>query len=142
MAKRVLIVDDEPDVVRYLSSVLECHDYDVATADNSVDAFKTVCRYKPDLICLDIMMPEESGLSLYVKLRRRAGTRNIPVIVISGMAPKSEFDLRDYVDDPDIESPEEYIEKPIDVSVFVDTVSRLTRGSGGATPASDKGRTR
>jgi CheY-like chemotaxis protein len=126
MAKLVLIVDDEPDVVRYLSSVLESHDYEVTTADNSTDAMKAIVSHRPDLICLDIMMPEESGLSLYVKLRSRKKLRGIPVVVVSGMAPKSEFDLHDFVEDPAVDPPEEYIEKPIDVDAFVAAVNRLT----------------
>lgn len=140
MAKRVLIVDDEPDVVRYLSSVLENHGYDVDTSDNSVDAMKAVRSHKPDLICLDIMMPEESGLSLYVKLRRQKSTRSIPVVIVSGMVSRSEFALHDYVDDTSIAPPEEYIEKPIDVPCFVDTVARLAQGRSSDAPTGTGGK--
>ncbi len=140
MAKRILIVDDEPDVVRYLSSVLESHDYEVATADNSADAMEAVRGHRPDLICLDIMMPEESGLSLYVKLRRQERTRRIPVIVVSGMVPESEFDLYNYVNDTSISPPEAYVEKPIDVSIFLDTVARLAQGRSSDAPSGAGGR--
>jgi CheY-like chemotaxis protein len=131
----VLIVDDEPDVVRYLSAVLESHGYTVCSADNVSAAHAAIARQRPSLICLDIMMPEESGLSLLVKLRRQADTRDIPVIVISGMASEAEFDVRNFVEDRAVAPPEQYIEKPIDVDSFMTAVMRLTdkrsgRGKG------------
>lgn len=121
----ILIVDDEPDVVRYLSAVLENHDYAVRSAHDTTSALKQIAHRLPSLICLDIMMPEESGLSLFVKLRRLKKTRTIPVIVISGMESEREFNLRDFVEDTDVAPPEQYIEKPIDVEAFVGAVERL-----------------
>ncbi len=126
MGNRVLIVDDEPDVVRYLRTVLESYDYEVVTAANTAEAMKFIDRRKPDLLCLDIMMPEESGLSLFLRLRRRKSTQDVPVILISGMVPQEEFNLRDYIEDSSIAPPEQYIEKPIDVEKFVKLVNRLT----------------
>lgn len=125
----VLIVDDEPDVVRYLSAVLESHDFRVRSADNTAGALRQIARQIPSVICLDIMMPEESGLSLFVKLRRQKYTRDIPVIVISGLESEADFDVRHFVKDTAVAPPEQYIEKPINVDSFVAAVKRLSGGA-------------
>jgi len=124
-SKKILIVDDEPDVVVYLSEVLESGNFGVYTADNAEAGLKTAGKVHPDLICLDIMMPGESGLSMYTKLRRTPGLEDIPVIIISGVEQAQEFDFRKFVDDENIPAPDCYLEKPIDVDEFVEMVERL-----------------
>ena len=130
MSTRVLIVDDEPDVVKYLSAVLQSHDYEVHTASSAAAALEALGHIRPDLICLDIMMPEESGLSLYVRLRREKATRETPVMVISGLESEEDFNVRNYVDDTEVPAPDHYLEKPIRVDAFVEAVARLTETTG------------
>jgi CheY-like chemotaxis protein len=121
----ILIIDDEPDVVTYLSEVLDSDDYELYTTDNAVNGFELAEKIGPDLICLDIMMPAESGLTLYTKIRRTSGLKNIPVIIVSGMEQKQDFDFRKYVDDDKIPPPDYYFEKPIDIGQFIGEVERL-----------------
>ncbi|MBN2227707.1 MAG: response regulator [candidate division Zixibacteria bacterium] len=123
--KVILIIDDEPDVISYLSAVLDDVDYDIHSSDSTADGLEKARKLHPDLICLDIMMPEESGLSLYARLRRDECLATIPVIIISGMESQQEFDFRRYVGDRQIPPPERYIEKPINVEAFVATVRTL-----------------
>jgi CheY-like chemotaxis protein len=127
MAQRVLIVDDEPDVVKYLSTALSVNGYDIAVTDNVSEGLKQVVEFAPDLICLDIMMPKESGISMYIRLKEEPTTRSIPVIIISGVAPESQFDFRSYVADETVPPPERFLEKPVSVGVLLDTVEKLIR---------------
>jgi len=129
MSKTVLIVDDEPDVVEYLSAILDSCNYKAVTASNADDGFAAAMKNKPDLICLDIMMPEKSGLSLYVRLQKHDELKDIPVLIISGMEKEQEFDFQKIVDDAGISPPNEYIEKPIDVDQFVETIQRHLNSS-------------
>jgi CheY-like chemotaxis protein len=123
--KDILIVDDEPDVVAYLSAILENYKFGLHTADNAETGLQLAREVHPDLICLDIMMPRESGLSMYNKLRRAPDLKDIPVLIISGVEQANEFNFRKFVKDKKIPPPEHYFEKPIDINNFIDVVKRL-----------------
>lgn len=126
--KTALIVDDEPDVIAYLSAVLEANDFEVHTADNTENGLKLAVLVKPDIICLDIMIPKESGLSLYTKLCGHGELADIPVVIISGIQPEREFDFRSFVQNSSVPPPKGYFEKPIDIDRFVQTVMQLVQG--------------
>jgi len=84
--KHVLVVDDEKDIVEFLTQLLEDNDYRVSSASDGVEAMELVTNEKPDLILLDLQMPEETGTGLYRKLQHKKEYKSIPVIVISGLA--------------------------------------------------------
>ena len=126
MDKTVLVVDDEPDVVTYLTTILKYNGFTPLSADSAHSGLETVKKTKPDLILLDIMMPKESGISMYTQLKEDKRFRDIPVVVISGVAQAKEFNFRDYVSDKSVPSPDEYLEKPIQVEQFLKVVKRLT----------------
>jgi CheY-like chemotaxis protein len=84
--KTILVVDDEKDVVEYLTDLLEDNGYEVTPAYSGVEAMKSIAGERPDLILLDLLMPEETGTGLYRRLHHRKEYRDIPVIVISGLA--------------------------------------------------------
>ena len=86
MAKTILVVDDDPVVVKYLATVFSDGGYDTITAASGKEAFKILKDNKPDLITLDLEMPEEWGSLLYRKISKDETLKDIPVIVISGMA--------------------------------------------------------
>ena len=89
MAKKVLVVDDDPDVMLFSVSVLEEEGYTPLKAVNGEEGMKTIKKEMPDLIILDILMPRESGIRLYRNLKTNKSLRHIPVIVLSGIAEKS-----------------------------------------------------
>ena len=89
MGNRILVVDDEPDVVEFLKNLLEDNGYDVGTAGDGVEAMRAVTNDRPDLILLDLQMPEETGTGFYRKLRNHIDLRDIPVIVVSGLAGRN-----------------------------------------------------
>ncbi len=128
--KKVLIVDDEPDVVAYIAAVLQVEGFDVYSADNTEEALVLAEKTRPDLICLDIMMPRESGLSMYARLRANKDLAGTPVVIISGIQTEQEFDFRQLVKDRSIPAPQAFFEKPIDADVFGKALSRIVEKSG------------
>jgi CheY-like chemotaxis protein len=84
--KRILVVDDEKDIVEFLTQLLEDNGYEVTAAYDGVEAMQLISAEKPDLILLDLQMPEETGTGLYRKLHNKKEYRDIPVVVISGLA--------------------------------------------------------
>ena len=89
MAKKILVVDDEPDVCDFLTTLLEDNGYAVRTALNGLEAMNRVKEERPDLILLDLQMPEETGTGFYRKLRDKKDLRTIPIIVVSGLAGRN-----------------------------------------------------
>ncbi|HMJ88803.1 MAG TPA: response regulator [Candidatus Acidoferrum sp.] len=83
MAGKILVVDDEPDVVELIAFRLRSHGYTVDTAHNGLDALFKARRKHPDLIILDVMMDGIDGLSVCEILRAQPSTRTIPVIILT-----------------------------------------------------------
>lgn len=123
--KKVLIVEDEPDVGTFLKTLLEDHGYATRVAMNGREGFDRVSEDVPDLITLDITMPEESGLRLYRELQDNQATAAIPVVIVTGVSPefKGFIESRKQVRPPDA-----YFEKPVNRVEFLATVDRLLKG--------------
>lgn len=123
MAKKILVIDDEPDVVRYLTSVLEDNGYNVISATDSVTGLEMAEQHSPDLICLDIMMPKKSGIAIYRSIKDKDKTSKIPVIILTGIEKGDSFDFHTWVGDDKIPPPEQFLEKPIQVAGFLESVA-------------------
>lgn len=89
MSKNILVVDDEQDMRDYISALLLDNGYTVRTAHDGVEGLTMVKEEHPDLILLDLQMPEETGTGLYRKLRDHKELKGIPVIIISGLAGRN-----------------------------------------------------
>ncbi|HQT95392.1 MAG TPA: response regulator, partial [Thermoanaerobaculaceae bacterium] len=85
MSKTILVVDDEPDVVTYLSTVLRDAGYETLEAANGDEAMEQIRKGHPDLITLDITMPEMTGVKTYRQLKEDEALRRIPVIIVTGV---------------------------------------------------------
>jgi CheY-like chemotaxis protein len=85
MTKKILVIDDDPVIVRYLQALLEDNGYAVCTASSSMEGLQRVRTEKPDLITLDLQMPGDWGPRFYRKLRQDKDLRDTPVLVISGI---------------------------------------------------------
>ena len=85
MPKKILIIDDDPVVVKYLEAVFSDNGYETCAATSTMEGLDVVKKQKPDLITLDLQMPGEWGPRFYRKLRKDKQLRDIPVIVISGI---------------------------------------------------------
>ncbi|MEJ2422451.1 MAG: response regulator [Acidobacteriota bacterium] len=122
MGMKILVVDDEPDVVTYLATVLKDNGYEALEASNGEKALKEVELNRPDLITLDITMPEMSGVKAYRKLKEDDRFRRIPVVVVTGVARefKQFISSRSQVPPPD-----GYLEKPVTPEALLAEVRRL-----------------
>ena len=85
MPKKILIIDDDPLIVKYLQAVFSDNGYATCTASSAMEGMDVVRREKPDLITLDLQLPGEWGPRFYRKLRQDKDLKKTPVIVISGM---------------------------------------------------------
>ncbi|MGD9210769.1 MAG: response regulator [Desulfobacteraceae bacterium] len=85
MTKKILIIDDDPMVIQYLSTLLQDNGYETCSAVSSQEGMEMVKNEKPDLITLDLEMPGDWGSRFYRNLRKDKDLRNTPIIVISGI---------------------------------------------------------
>lgn len=84
--KKIMIIDDEEDIRIYLKMFLEDNDYDTCMASDGDEAFKMLENEKPDLITLDLQMPNETGTRFYRRVMKNEEFKKIPIIVVSGLA--------------------------------------------------------
>ena len=87
--KKILIVDDNADLVRIMGAHLEGHGYGVVLASNVPEAIKAVQKEKPDLIILDVVMPGGDGLDILKRLNASNPKNMTPVIVVTGMETRA-----------------------------------------------------
>ncbi len=135
--KKVLVIDDEPSIVTYLTMVLEDDGYEVCSTTDAELAMAVAREQTPDLILLDIMMPKRSGIALYQDLKLAPALRAIPVVFVSAFSRTNDFrpgSFRKMVPDERVPIPDAYVEKPVDVPSFLETVASLIR-SGAGEPA-------
>lgn len=128
MAKRIVVVDDELDIRTFISTLLEANGYKTAVAPNGEAGLEKVKEKKPDLITLDIMMPQESGIKMYRDLKTDPDLAGVPVIVISAMAKKTFLHSQRLLDQfrgQSVPEPEGYIEKPPEPEELMDEVTKI-----------------
>jgi CheY-like chemotaxis protein len=126
--RKILVVDDEPSIVAYLTSLLEDNGYETCSVTDAMEAMTAVREESPDLITLDIMMPKRSGITLYQDLKLDPELRTIPIVFVSAFSRTNDFrpgSFRKMVPDERVPVPEAYIEKPIDIPVFLEAVASL-----------------
>jgi CheY-like chemotaxis protein len=118
--KTVLIIEDDPDTVTYLSAIFEDHGVAAISAGNAADGLAKARSEQPDMITLDINMPGRSGADVFSKLRSDAETASIPVCVITGA-----IDFRDLMYHRNVPPPDGYLQKPIDPALLMMTTRKI-----------------
>ncbi len=114
MSQKILVVDDEADVRTFITAVLKKRGYDTVTAADGREALTVVERERPDLVILDLAMPNQSGTDFFRKLSKDHELSSIPVIVVSGLAGRHLA----------VRKPFAVFDKPIDPDEFGETVDR------------------
>ena len=120
--KTVLVVDDEPDARDFLATVLEDNGYATVLAKDGNEAISILEAGTPDLVTLDITMPEKSGVAVYRKLKESDELKGIPVIIVTGVSGEFEKFISTRRQVP---PPEGYISKPVDHEQFLKMVAEL-----------------
>lgn len=113
MAKKIMVIDDDPIIVKYLVTLFSDNGYETCSASDGIQALETVKTARPDLITLDLEMPQEWGPRFYRKLSKDESLKKIPVIVISGLA--GEYAVKDAV---------AFIKKPFDPDKLLGIVKK------------------
>ena len=123
MAQHILVVDDDPDFVGLLSHILRRAGYQVAIALSGRAALERVRQVRPDLIVLDVMMPEMNGYEVARRLRAQQGTITIPIVMVTARAL-----LSDHVTGLQV-SATAYLAKPVLPYDVVRTIRRILGGN-------------
>lgn len=121
--KKILVVDDEEDVLIYFTTLFEDNGFETISALNGNKALELAKFEKPDLITLDITMPEQSGIKTYHCLKNEADLRDIPVVIITAMGESINNIMGELNGLP---PPEGFMSKPIDQKKLIEMASNLT----------------
>lgn len=125
MQKKILAIDDEPDVLTFYSEVLEDDNFIPITAENGLEGVIKAREEKPDLILLDIMMPKKSGLLTYKELKRDPDLQNIPVIIVTGISREVDFkSILDRASTGKIR-PDGHLIKPLTADGFLEAIRKV-----------------
>jgi len=91
MAKKILLIDDEENIIMLLLAILEPEGYELISADNGQQGIQKASEEIPDLIISDIKMPIMGGLEMSQELQKNPATKNIPIIFLSGIYPDEQL---------------------------------------------------
>ncbi|MFO7460966.1 MAG: response regulator [Desulfatiglandales bacterium] len=125
MEKKVLVVDDELDMRIFITTLLETNGYKPLPAQDGIQGLEMARKSKPSLIILDVMMPKESGISMYRELKTDPLLKDIPVIMLSALSKKTFFHSQRVLDQhkgEKIPEPAAYIEKPPESNELLEAV--------------------
>ncbi len=121
MSPRVLLIDDDAQVLKLMSVNFELDGYNVVSASSGEEALDIVASAKPDVVVCDVMMPGMDGLEVVRRLRADPTTEHLPVVVVSAKAQRSD------VSDGRFAGADEYVVKPFDPQDLLDAVERLLK---------------
>jgi len=128
---RLLVIDDDPDLVTSVTTVMENAGWEVHSAPNGVEGLEKARQLLPELIILDVLMPRKDGLTTYEELRADTSLRTIPIIMLTSAGEKLGFgfsgsDMAAHYG----HQPEAFLQKPFDPRQLTETARRVTRPRG------------
>ena len=123
-SKKIIIIDDDPDIITYIGTLLNDNGYETVTAVDGNEGIIKIRSEKPDLILLDITMPEKSGVGLYKVVRHDPDLRKIPVIMVTGVTK----DFKRFIHTrKQIAPPDGYLSKPVNPKELLDLILKLLK---------------
>ena len=123
---KILLVDDDPDIVKAVQVILENQNYIVVSANSRVEGLKKAIDEKPDLFILDVMMDAMSdGFDLSRDLRQVAEFKNTPIILLTGIDDKTGVNFKSAFGNTEMLPIDAYIEKPVAPHVLINEVAKL-----------------
>jgi len=124
MPKKILIVDDDPDFVEAVAMILKSKKYDVVIARDGNEGLEKVKTDRPDLIVLDVMMPEKDGYAVCKELKADPRWNRIPVLLLTGVV--SHIPTTRYTQQMGMETEaDDYLDKPVEPEILVKRVEGL-----------------
>jgi two-component system phosphate regulon response regulator PhoB len=142
MSRKVLIVDDEPDIVTFLRSVLEENGFTTISAKNGVEGLEVLRKERPDLVLLDLMMPKKSGITMFQELRKDSTMSSTPVVIVTGVSEVTGVDFRNFMYKQPLQDekkfvettgltkytiPNGYVEKPVDPDELIKVIKKALK---------------
>ncbi len=125
MAKKILIIDDDIDLVEVLRLTLEKNGYEVIDAQNGTRGYLLVEREKPDLVILDVMMATwDEGFEVVQKVRSNQAIAHIPIIMLTAVSQQMGIN---YAKDDDVLPVDEFLEKPIIPSTLLEIIKKYVK---------------
>jgi len=127
-AKRILVIDDEQAACLYLARLFQEHGYSVACANDGYEAAGRVKQARPDLITLDLSMPNKSGVKFYREMKSTPELSRVPIVLVAavpGFGGKLRDAERYYVSKHQVPPPDAFVAKPIDPDEMIGVVERL-----------------
>ena len=128
--RKILVVDDDPDIVAYLSSFLEDNGYVVDSANDASSARAAIDRFQPDAVLIDVLMPGRSGLDLLVNIRKDPRWSNLPVLVVTGHDKILQDDCQSYFGRHGVRGPDGVLGKPVDRESLLSVLQQIPGISG------------
>ena len=124
--KKILVVDDDPDILDVVTMILESQGYSVIVAHDGVECLDKLVVERPDLLILDLLMPKMDGFAVYRELKAPKWSEyyDMPILILTSV--REEASRRRYELETGQElNPDEYLEKPISPEVLIDSVGNL-----------------
>lgn len=129
--KRVLVVDDDPDIVDYLGFFLGDEGYEVSSAGRSSAALNALDEFEPDAVILDVVLPGKSGLDLLVHIRQHERWSEVPIIVLTGNDAIVQDNGKNYLAGFRLERGADMVlAKPVDRDALIAVLAALTKSRG------------
>jgi twitching motility two-component system response regulator PilH len=125
-AKNALIIDDEPDVTTYHGTLLSDNGWSVRTANSGDEGLELARAEAPDVVLLDVMMPERGGLSTFLAFRKDPELKSVPVILVSGIQEQLTADFEAFLDRFKKHNPDGFLEKPVDPEKLFKLLDEVT----------------
>ena len=124
MPKKIMIIDDDIDLVEAMRITLETDNYDVIDAQEGQKGLEMLKKEKPDLLILDVMMGTlDEGFHIAYQIRNDEEIKDIPILMVTAVGAQTGFEF-DMQRDEDFLPVNEFIEKPVNPQVLLDTVKR------------------
>ncbi|MBA7651427.1 Alkaline phosphatase synthesis transcriptional regulatory protein PhoP [subsurface metagenome] len=128
MPGKILVVDDDPDILEALTMILESQGYQVVSARDGVEGLATLKAEKPDLMILDLLMPKMDGFAVCKELQdpRWSKYRDIPILILTSV--REDASRRRYELETGLElDVDDYVEKPVSPDILLQRVERLIK---------------
>jgi len=128
MPGKILVVDDDPDILDALAMILESRGYQVCTARDGIEGLANLKAERPDLMILDLLMPKMDGFAVCKELQdpRWSKSKDMPILILTSV--REDASRRRYELETGLElNVDDYVEKPISPDILLQRVGRLIK---------------